>query len=177
MTDREISQYVYHFNTKVAEVLGKSPMNISVELGNAVRTAGTCYKTSPKSRNAVIGISRVLAGVRSIEETKNTIVHELCHAYNEKDDCHGAGWKQVAQKVGSALGYNITRTYRLTNEQRQDLTTKVQVTKKPIGIIEVPEIGYRKYIYKKCRGYHDEYKDWFIRKDGQKYNIVFTKLA
>lgn len=173
MTDKQIRVYVEHYNLKIADILNTSPMRINLAFSRAIKTAGMCKRIS--SHVANIKISRVLANLRSEHETQNTIVHELCHAYNEARDGHGAEWKRIAKIVGNELGFKITRTYCVSAELANAVATQQKIMS-PIAVIEVPEINYKKYIYKKCRGYHAEYKGWFLRVNGKKYSLVFTKL-
>lgn len=178
MTDKEIIQDIEYYNIKIAEILNKSPMKIKVEFSKSIRQAGRCRQFYDRPNYALITISRVLTKVLTEEQTQNTIIHELCHAYNERHDNHGPHWKRIAYKVGTVLGHNITRTFSLSNAQTEALNvSRTQKLRAPVGVVEVPEIGYKKYIYKKCRGYYAEYKGWILRKDGHKYDIQFTKLG
>ena len=172
MTDEEIINYVEYYNIKVANILNVEPIKVITTFSRALHTAGSCIINAGVTK---IRISRLLANIRSEYETQNTIVHELCHAYNEEKDGHGINWRAIAQKVGDSLGFKITRLYSVSNNQKEQIIQK-QNLKSPIALIEVPEIGYKKYIYKKCRGYYNEYKGWFLRINGRKYSLVFTKL-
>lgn len=173
MTDKEIKYYVEYYNVKVAEILNTSQMTIQLDFSRALHTAGTCRRIS--NQTAKIKISRNLANMRSEHETKNTIVHELCHAYDNNHSKHGHNWKRIAQIVGNELGFNITRAYHVSAELANKIATS-QRTASPVALIEVPELNYKKYIYKKCRGYYDEYRGWTLNFKGKKYSLVFTKL-
>lgn len=152
-------------------------MIITTVFTKASKSAGVCSKRRSEINRATVKISRVLAQVRSEEETKNTIVHELCHAYNNYNDGHGYYWKRIAKTVGDALGFKITRVFNMTADQHESLReVNEKSLKSPVALLEVPEIGYKKYIYKKSRGYYAAYKGWFVRQDGKKYDITFTKL-
>lgn len=175
MTDKEILDNINYYNIKVAEILDVEPMEIEAKLSNAKKLAGSCRITY-KEVSATIRISRVLAQIRSKEETQNTIVHELCHAYNVVNDGHGYYWKQIAKEVGDALGFKITRTYGLSKAQEQQLQQLTEI-KSPVGLIEVPELDYKKYIYRKSRGYRENYKGWYLVKNGRRYGVIFTRLS
>ena len=169
MTDNEIINAVEYYNAEVARILNKPEQQLDIKFSMSKRNAGTCLRLS--NRKSIITISRLLANVRTEHDTHNTIVHELCHAYNDSCDKHGPNWKRIAKFVGNRLGFNITRTFLLSDE----ITEKIK-TNKPIALIEVPEIGYKHYIYKKCKGYKQEYKNYFLHHEGKKYSLVFTKL-
>lgn len=176
MTEKDIIDTINFYNKEVANILNKPMQTIRVEFSNSVRNAGTCYKHSYLNNTSIIKISTKLAKIRTQQETHNTIVHELCHAYNDKNDKHGPHWKRIAKIVGNALNFKITRCFLLSDEQ-QDTLQKTFKSKRPIAIIEVPEISYKKYIYRKCRGYYDEYKNWSLNINGKKYSLKFTKLV
>jgi len=184
MTNEEIINYVEYYNLKVAEILKVEPIKVILKFSKSLHTAGTCIAVEGievagiedyMATCVIIKISRALANIRSEHETQNTIIHELCHAYAPRKEHHGPIWKYIAQKVGDSLGFEITRTYTLSNAQKSQLNTK-QTLKSPVALIEVPEIGYKQYIYRKCRGYYEEYKGWFLRINSRKYSLVFTKL-
>jgi len=174
MTENEIKYYVEYYNLEVAKILNVPPMKIDLAFSRAFRAAGTCIRKSSILAN--IKISKNLASIRSDEETKNTIIHELCHAYDDKNSHHGYNWKCIAEKVGNKLGYNIKRTYELNDEQQEKIKSRIRYIKLPIGKLEVPEINYKKYVYKRGRLYNKEYKGCYLRLKGKKYPILFTKL-
>jgi predicted SprT family Zn-dependent metalloprotease len=65
------------------------------ELGSAKSTAGTCY-TSRK----LIRMSRVLIDARSLEDSYNTVLHEIAHALTPGHG-HDRTWKRMAVQVGA----------------------------------------------------------------------------
>jgi hypothetical protein len=101
-------------------------------------------------------------------------VHELCHAYNIYNDVHGPHWQHIAKKVGDALGFKIKRTFRLTDTQEDTLENHHRVGS-PVALLEVPEINYKRLVYRKGRGYKQQYKGWHVTIEGIKYPLVFTE--
>ena len=65
------------------------------ELGTAKKTAGTCY-TSRK----MIRMSKVLINARSLEDSYNTVLHEIAHALTPFHG-HDRVWKQMAKQIGA----------------------------------------------------------------------------
>lgn len=178
LTKLELENTVYHYNNKVAEILGVEPMNIIVKFGSATRTAGSCRKNYAMPNDAEIKLSTVLAEIRGTKATHNTIIHELCHAYNTKNDGHGIHWKTLATIVGKKLDFTIERCFSLSSEEMNKLNQRQQKTRVPVAIIEVPAVGYKEFIYRKTKAYKNEYKDYFLKdKYGRKHSIIFTKLS
>lgn len=62
----------------------------------AVSRAGLCSFT-----DRTISLSRPLAEVRSFEETRNTILHEIAHALAGARAGHGPAWKRKAVELGA----------------------------------------------------------------------------
>lgn len=174
MTTNKIESLINHYNIKVANTLNREPMKINIKFSKSKNNAGVCCVVR-RLREANITISTTLANVREEHETCNTIVHELCHAYNDKTDKHGPNWKRIARHVGDSLGFRIVRTFKLSEEQKCKLE-KDATLKSPVGIVEVPEIGYKRYIYRKGSGYKVGYKGWSLRENGIRYPVKFTKL-
>ncbi len=172
MKDAEIIYYIKYYNEKIAEILNTSQMRISIDFSKALRTAGTCRKIT--RNHAKITISRPLATISTKEEVQNTIIHELCHAYDTERASHGPSWKRIAKKVGDSLGFNITRTFTLSEHQEEKLLD-IKDVRRPVGIIEVPEINYKRLVYRKGRGYKQQYKGWHVTIEGIKYPLVFTE--
>lgn len=172
MKDVEIIYYIKYYNEKIAEILNTSQMRISIDFSKALTTAGTCRKIT--RNHAEITISRPLANIFTKEEVQNTIIHELCHAYDTERANHGPSWKRIAKKVGDSLGFNITRTFTLSEHQKEKIS-EIKGVRRPVGIIEVPEINYKRLVYRKGRGYKQQYKGWKITIEGRKYPLVFTK--
>jgi len=63
---------------------------------NSVRRYGQC-----RYRKQEIGISKHLAKLNSIEETKDTVLHEIAHALTGVGHGHDAYWKRMCIKVGA----------------------------------------------------------------------------
>lgn len=172
MNEHQIKEAIQYYNKEIAKVLNVKPMNIFIEYSSALSFAGQCRKPRFSITSATIKISTALAKVRTHDETKNTIVHELCHAYNIKNDGHGPYWRALANKIGKHFGFDISRCFSLTNKQEKSLSE----LRKPVAVIEVPEINFKKYIYRKDARYRARYAGYYASKNGIEYPIRFKTI-
>ena len=62
----------------------------------AVRRYGQC-----RYRKREIGVTKVLANLNTIEETKDVVLHEIAHALTGRGHGHDAVWKRMCIKVGA----------------------------------------------------------------------------
>ena len=62
----------------------------------AVRRYGQC-----RYRKQEIGITKQLANINSIEESKDVVLHEIAHALTGPGHGHDAEWKRMCIKVGA----------------------------------------------------------------------------
>lgn len=65
------------------------------QVTRAVRTLGTC-RYGPR----IIGMSRFLIQMNPLEETRDTLLHELAHALVGPQHGHGPLWRSVARYLG-----------------------------------------------------------------------------
>ena len=61
----------------------------------AVRRYGQC-----RYRSKEIGITKKLANINTIEETKDVVLHEIAHALVGRGHGHDFVWKRMCRKVG-----------------------------------------------------------------------------
>ena len=62
----------------------------------AVRRYGQC-----RYRSKQIGITKKLANINTIEETKDVVLHEIAHALVGRGHGHDFVWKRMCRKVGA----------------------------------------------------------------------------
>jgi len=62
----------------------------------AVRRYGQC-----RYRSKEIGITKKLANINTIEETKDVVLHEIAHALVGRGHGHDYVWKRMCRKVGA----------------------------------------------------------------------------
>ena len=62
----------------------------------AVRRYGQC-----RYRKREIGVTKVLANLNTIEETKDVVLHEIAHALTGPGHGHDFVWKRMCRKVGA----------------------------------------------------------------------------
>ena len=62
----------------------------------AVRRYGQCRYSKKE-----IGITKKLANINTIEETKDVVLHEIAHALTGRGHGHDAVWKRMCIKVGA----------------------------------------------------------------------------
>ena len=62
----------------------------------AVRRYGQC-----RYRSKEIGITKKLANINTIEETKDVVLHEIAHALVWRGHGHDHVWKRMCRKVGA----------------------------------------------------------------------------
>ena len=62
----------------------------------AVRRYGQC-----RYRQREIGVTKVLANLNTIEETKDVVLHEIAHALTGPGHGHDFVWKRMCRKVGA----------------------------------------------------------------------------
>jgi predicted SprT family Zn-dependent metalloprotease len=172
----KLTNMVNYYNSEMASLLDHKLVDVDLRFGHALNTAGLCRRyTNTHSR---ITLSLTCASLEGDDGMENTIIHELCHAYNDKSDGHGYYWKQIAQKASYYFGTKITRCFTPTNAQMMAYEKiKDSRKRKPVALLEVPEINWKRYIYRKDKGYYREYKGYFLNIHGKHYNIKFTKLA
>jgi predicted SprT family Zn-dependent metalloprotease len=72
----------------------KGPRPWRIALVKDHRNAGTCYPAEHK-----IELSAPLASLWSIENTRDTILHEIAHALTSGG--HGADWRAMCRKIGA----------------------------------------------------------------------------
>jgi predicted SprT family Zn-dependent metalloprotease len=68
----------------------------SFQFDNSLRRFGVC-----KYRTKVIGLSKSLTALNSVEEVKDTILHEIAHAIAGYKAGHGVDWKMVCIRIGA----------------------------------------------------------------------------
>ena len=62
----------------------------------AVRRYGQC-----RYRSKEIGITKKLANINTVEETKDVVLHEIAHALTGPGHGHDYVWKRMCRKVGA----------------------------------------------------------------------------
>ena len=70
---------------------------------------GRCKYVRSQDRYEITINPLILADDVPEKETKTVIIHEILHACT-KCEGHKGKWKQLAEKVSSKLGYDVTRT-------------------------------------------------------------------
>lgn len=119
-----VNELILSYNKQVASFLGREALTI-IPIGswNAVKTHGSCHIT----RRGVIEI-RISKYLVKEEDIKNTILHELCHAYAPWRCGHDWQWKQLAEKVGNKFHTRITRTSNREHSSELDSRVVCEIT-------------------------------------------------
>jgi predicted SprT family Zn-dependent metalloprotease len=86
-----------------------------LEWDNARNRAGVC-----RSGAKTIGLSQYCLERRPLEETRDTVLHEIAHALAGPRHGHDAHWKMMCRRVGA----NPNRTYETSEEQKADAPWK-----------------------------------------------------
>ena len=87
---------------------------------NARKQAGVCVFTPNVLQANQIGISRYLLRIRGVQETKDTVLHEVAHALSGSEAGHGRVWKMWANRAGA----RPERCYVLTETQNAEIDFK-----------------------------------------------------
>lgn len=123
-------------NLEVASLLGKERRTIEWNFGwNAHHTHGKCIHIDGLKYRILISKSLI-----SEKDVKNTVLHELCHAYAPLGSHHGPAWKAIANEVGRHFGETITRT----SNKKHDADSR-----KPFAEIRCPVCGRVDYLWKR----------------------------
>ena len=120
---------------------------------NGRRRAGLCSYTDKK-----ITVSKYLSLVHTIDDVKQTIIHEIAHALSGPKEGHGKKWLATAKK----LGY------------RNETYTGEEIAKKYAPYHGICPNGHQHYRYQKpkllyschicAKGFNRQYMiDWFAR--------------
>jgi predicted SprT family Zn-dependent metalloprotease len=172
----KITLMVNQCNQEMSQLLNHELVDVDLYFGHALQTAGLCSRYS--NVYSKITISLTCASLEEDDAIKNTIIHELCHAYNDRNDGHGYYWKQIAKKASNYFGTKITRCFVPTDAQMMAYEkNKNKIKRKPVALVEVPEINWKRYIYRRDKGYYHSYKNYTVKIEGKQYYLKFTKLA
>jgi predicted SprT family Zn-dependent metalloprotease len=85
---------------------------------DANKSFGQC-RQHRLTRNAEIKIYKTHYEHGKLDDVINTIVHELCHAYDYKFSRHGQHWKYMARVAGQHFNTEITRCSGFDEEERE----------------------------------------------------------
>lgn len=107
-----------------------------IKYSNAIHCFGRC-KRMPYG-DCVITIAHI-AMDSGIDNLKNTIIHELCHAVLEVDNRgHNYVWKQIAKRASEVFNTHIT-VYVAEKEQKEQIA--IQNNKKAKFTIKCKDCG------------------------------------
>jgi len=123
----------------------------------AVRRYGQC-----RYRQREIGVTKVLANLNAIEESKDVVLHEIAHALTGPGHGHDWAWKQKCVLVGA-------RPERCYTSEQNGGTVKTTKGKYKLINKETGEV-YR-YYYRRPK-----FKDWSTRWLVGKKRETFGKL-
>ena len=107
----------------------------------AVRRYGQC-----RYRQREIGVTKVLANLNTIEETKDVVLHEIAHALTGPGHGHDFVWKRMCRKVGA-------RPERCYTPEHKGCTVKT--TKAKYKLINKDTGKVYRYYYRKPK-----HKNW-----------------
>ena len=110
----------------------------------AVRRYGQC-----RYRKREIGVTKVLANLNTIEETKDVVLHEIAHALTGPGHGHDFVWKRMCRKVGA----RPERCYT-----PEDKGGTVKTTKGKYKLINRDTGEVYRYYYRRPK-----HKDWSTR--------------
>ena len=110
----------------------------------AVRRYGQCRYSKKE-----IGVTKVLANLNTIEETKDVVLHEIAHALTGPGHGHDFVWKRMCRKVGA----RPERCY--TSEHNGG---SVKTTKGKYKLINKDTGEVYRYYYRRPK-----FKDWSTR--------------
>ena len=107
MKDVEIIYYIKYYNEKIAEILNTSQREFQLIFQRHLGTAGTCRKIT--RNHAEITISRPIANIFTKEEVQNTIIHELCHAYDTE---RAQSWSKLEKNSEKSWRFSWFQYYK-----------------------------------------------------------------
>lgn len=119
-------------NRGVAQLLHREPLFIHTDVeANLKSSFGNCTQHTGLDGLTVNGASiKISKYIDDEEMLKNTMLHELCHAYAPRHSNHGPAWKQIAQTVGEAYHTKITRV--ASPEESQEFRSSLPLVGKLI---------------------------------------------
>lgn len=150
MNDNEKKELILKLNREVAKLLNKP-------IAKVVPIVDKVFLRECGSFNLVTNELTLNSLLINYDEIIDTILHELCHAYDSTKSGHGKEWKLLALKVGKAYGTSITRcTSKMTVDEKI-------ASKKAIAKMTCNGCGIVYYIYRKCSTYYREGQDYSHR--------------
>lgn len=134
-------------NEEVSILLEKEKRTFKMTLNWNARTIhGQCCK------NYITGVNEIKISkfLEKDEEIKNTMLHELCHLYDDTREHHGYQWQEYARVIGMYYDTKITRTSSKSMGQAQ-LNAYAKVT--------CPNCGATVYVYRRSNQYY--HPEWY----------------
>lgn len=113
----------------------------NIKYSKAVTIYGKC--THHKNNSVTITISEITVRDKSLN---NTIIHELCHAIDVKNNYqHNYVWKQLANDVGKLFNENIVRCAKTSKEYIEEKRNRYKY------IIKCKDCGKEYYYMKESK--------------------------
>lgn len=123
-----------------SELIKHGLIEWSVQLNRALTCSGYC-----DNKAKAISLSRVYLKVATIEQFKNTVLHEIAHALTPGTKHHGKAWREKAKEIGC----NGKRTCKSFTKGKYVITCKSKCT--VVRRHRVNRSYYEKRRCKKCK--------------------------
>lgn len=111
ITQEELKALItYYQNDMAKQGIKFGTNNIIIKLNNSCSNCATTYYIKTYGTVKLrIEFSRIYLDGCTLNQLRNTIVHELCHCINDTiNDGHGLIWKKYAKQCSNRYGLNIT---------------------------------------------------------------------
>ena len=153
---------IKQLNAEVAELLGMERKTFRfIPDWNAIKTYGQC---GFDENGWYIKISKYLT---KDAEIINTMLHELCHLYDENRSGHGHSWKCIAAKIGAHYNTCIS------------VTDEKEVSEAALGKAVAKVIcngcGIETYLYRRTKAYKTECRNYHCTNCGGSFTFIKLK--
>lgn len=142
MTDAMKLENIKRLNKEVAELLGVKAKEFPIDL--KMRSYRTHGQVVTNTLTHQIKKFRISCSLKNDEDIINTILHELCHVYNDNGKGHDWRWKRLASIVGRHYKTDITRC---SNKEHIGAPR----AKHAVAVITCPHCGRVSYLYKRTK--------------------------
>lgn len=136
---------------------------------NSVQVMGLC-RYNKTTEECTIKVSKFHYENNTIDEVRNTIMHELTHAIDRNQHSHDHVWLKLAREVSLQTGTDI-KMYAETTDGEYEASMK-----RAVAHVDCAQCGHRHFIYRRTKVYRREATGYYCSTCGPDAPLTFTKL-
>jgi predicted SprT family Zn-dependent metalloprotease len=136
---------------------------------NSTKIMGLCGYNK-HSDECTIKVSKFHYENNTVEEVRNTIMHELTHAIDRNKHSHNHVWLKLAREVSAQTGTDI-KMYAQTTEGEYEASMQ-----RAVAYIDCAKCGQRHFIFRRTKAYKREGAGYYCSLCGPDAGLIFTKL-